>query len=213
VGRYDQRVDSLIEQLLVEPPECEADVRAALDDDTIEAVRDRLVERIVEGGIAEHRAATAAHVLCALGPGGHRQRLVQVVQSPFADGTDARRRARLAAFATLAVGEEDHEPHELAEELGLDKDEASEMAFRVFEATLDFDELGVGLVEAYAQALLDEMPGEREPLFRELDRRRAHTGLEAGLLYRPLLEDDTYRPLWRLLIEAVAADGNPQNTS
>jgi hypothetical protein len=211
VGRYDQRVDSLIEQLLVEPPECEAEVRATLDADMIEAVREGLVERIVEGAVAEHRAATAAHVLCALGTAGHRQRLVQVVQSPFADGTEARRRARLAAFATLALEEEDREPRELAEELGLDSDEASEMAFRVFEATLDFDEYGVGLVEAYARALLEEMPGEREPLFRELDRRRERSGMEAGLLYRPLLEDDTYRPLWRVLIDAVASDGNPRD--
>lgn len=209
----DQQIESIIEQLLAAPPQDSEGVREAIDEEDVESVRAGLVDRIVEGRIVEPRAATAAHLLASLGTGQHRQELVQVVQSPFADGTEARQCARLAAFATLALEHDDREPRQLAEELGLDEDEASEMAFRVFEATLDFDEVGTGLVEVYAQALLDELPGRREPLFEEMDRRRQRSGLEAGLLYRPLVEDDEYRPLWRLLIEAIESDGNPRDAA
>lgn len=205
-----QDVDRLIERLLSHPPEDPEGLEARLGEVSRELLRDRMVDRLIEGEFDEVHAAFIGQLLAFTGVGERQADLEQVVESPFQDATIERSRARVGAFAALMLVEEG-DPGELAERLDLTMQEAQSLASAVFEATLQIGQFDPEVVRTYGEQLLEEPPGEREALFGELEQLRREAGLEAGLLYRRLIEDEEYRELWARLVEAVAEDGNPKD--
>jgi len=202
--------DVLIEQLLYQPPHDPENLPARVDAVETDELRGALLERIENGELDDIDAVVAGHVFDAVGLEEVRDRLVNIVASPLPDASDEHSRARKAAFITLAMND-DFEPEAPDTVFGIDVDPYADLAASVYASLFEFARRNLELVYEFGDMLLQEPSEVRPRMFDYLESYRSETDIEAGLLYRPLLEDESYRELWPLLLEAVVHEGAPRD--
>lgn len=202
--------DALIEQLLYQPPQSDEQLRARTESVAPEDLRDGLLERIEAGELDDIDAVVAGNVFDAVGLGDARERLVDLVASPLPDASDEHRRTRKAAFIVLAM-HDDFEPEDPDTVFGIDADQYADLAASVYASLFEFTRMNLELVYEFGDMLLQEPSDVRPRMFDQLESYRSETDVDAGLLYRPLLEEETYRELWPLLVEAVVDEGVPRD--
>ena len=205
-----EATDELIEQLLYDPPQDPDELRQRLGETDIEAVRHAMVERIEEGELDDIDAIVAGNVFDVMGFGEQRDRLIDIVSSPMPDEAAEHRRAREAAFVALSMNT-DFAPDDPDTTFGLSDGQYTDLAASVYASLFEFTEMNIDLVYDFGGMLLHEPVDVRPELFEALEEYRTDTNVDAGVLYRPLLEDETYRELWPLLIDAVVAEGVPRD--
>ena len=202
----DDNLDRLVDDLLYEPPPNADELTRRFGEHDPSEVREALVGRIEEGAVDDIDAVIAGNIFEVLGLDGCRDRLVDIVSSPMPDAAETHRQARHAAFVVLAMNTE-FDPDAPDVTFGLSPERYTELAASVYSSLFEFTELNIDLIFDFGEMLLQEPTEVRPDLFDQLESYRADTAVDAGVLYRPLLEDDDYAELWPLLIDAVVDEG------
>ncbi|MFB6352279.1 MAG: hypothetical protein ABEK29_10960, partial [Bradymonadaceae bacterium] len=201
----EDSLETLVDDLLYDPPADVPELEQRLDDYSPDEVREALVERIEQGTVDNIDAVIVGNIFEVLGLDGLRERLVDVVSSPMPDEADTHRQARHAAFVVLAMNTE-FDPEDPDVTFGLSPERYTELAASVYSSLFEFTELNIDLIYDFGEMLLQEPADVRPELFDQLESYRADTSVDAGVLYRP-----HYRELWPLLVDAVVDEGVPQD--
>lgn len=201
-------VETSIEELLYQPPQSRDELIRRTADVEDADLRRGLVDRIEQGELDDIDAIVAGNTFQVIGLEGARDRLVDIVSSPLPDAADAHERARNAAFIALALSDE-FDPETPGEVFDLDPERYADLAASIYSSLFEFTAINLELVYELGDMLLQEPAELRPELFRHLESYRADVGVDAGLLYRPLLEEHQFRELWPALLDAVVDDGVP----
>ncbi len=198
-------VSDLIDDLLYEPPRDVVELEHRLGEVPPEQVRAVLVERIEEGRLDGVDALVVGRIFEAIGLGEEYDRLVEIVSEgigrPGAEVWPSE-----VAFIVLATNRE-VEKDEPLETFGCSRERYVETAARVYSAIFEFTAVHVDVVRDFGEMLLGEPDDLRAEIFEELERHRTETEFQAGLTYRPLLEETRYEPLWAQSLEAIVEEG------
>ena len=200
----------IVDQLLYDPPRDRDELARRTGGAALGELRDALMERIEEGELDDVDAIVAGNLFNVLGLDGERDRLIDIVSSPMPDASDEHRQARKAAFVSLAMNSE-FDPEDPDVTFGLSPERYTELAASVYSSLFEFTELNIELVYDLGHMLMQEPAEVRSQLFEQLESYRSDTFVDAGILYRPLLEDQTFSELWPLLVDAVVEEGVPRD--
>jgi hypothetical protein len=205
-----QYATDVVDDLMYEPPRDAVELEHRLGEVPPENVRSVLVERIQEGRLDEIDALVAGRVFDVVGLAEEHDRLAEIVADGGAEGGALGERAREAAFVVLAMNA-DFQETSPTERFGMDRNRYVDLAASVYGSVFEFTEVNVDVVRDVGGMLLGESPELRSDVFQGIENHRARTDLQAGLVYRPLLEDASYTGIWPMLVDAVVDEGVPQD--
>lgn len=189
-----------VDRLLDAPVESPGALQHRLRDIDEGALRAELVERLQNGGLSRRQLDIALEMFAVIGFDElTRRRLFEFATDPDID----LERRRLGLMALMMDPQLD--PMELAEQFGPGR--VDELLEANVSMLMQHAETDPSVATEIAGQLLQIPAGDREPLFEHIDTTRRRLGLEAGLVYGALFDNDSYRKLWGLIGGAVKEDG------
>ncbi|QDG52157.1 plasmid pRiA4b ORF-3 family protein [Persicimonas caeni] len=188
----------VVDELFEEPPVDEAELAYRIGQADADELLAALVDRAERGDIGRGERAWVMAIFGDLGLGDQLERLQKVVADPDAD--EALRRF---AFAALS-GDERVDMDELVGLVG--EGEVAGMLADSMATLLGYAEEAPELFMQVADMLLASGAEQRDALFGVVEEQRHELGLDAGLVYRAVLAEPAYEPLWPILGAAVVED-------
>lgn len=203
-------IDAWLDRILYDPPKTQRSLRECTEEVEADRLRSCLIRRIETGNLDDLDALVIAHLFDAAGLGAVRERLVEIVASPLPDEGPDHRMARKAAFLALAINRT-FQPDDPRALFDLSPERYTDLAASIYRSLFEFAEMNLELTYDFGRILLEQPTELRHRLFEALESHREATDVDAGLLYRPLLEEPAFRRIWPMLLEAVRREGNPQD--
>lgn len=205
-------IDAWLDRILYDPPKTQRGLRECIEEVETDRLRSCLIGRIETGNLDDLDALVIAHLFDAAGLGGVRERLVEIVASPLPDEGPDHRMARKAAFLALAMNRK-FQPEDPRALFDLSAERYTDLAASIYRSLFEFAEMNLELTFDFGRIVLEQPAGLRRGLFEAFESHREGTDVDAGLLYRPLLEEPAFRELWPMLLDAVRREGNPQDAA